>query len=91
MEQILKIFKMDLGITSTARDDYFGNLINSCIKELEAKGIPSNENDAEYMMLVSDYAAWRYRKREENTGLPANIKMRIRDRQIKARSETNVI
>jgi hypothetical protein len=96
MEQVLAMFKADLGITSTARDVYFTNFILSQKAELEKKGFnllieiagetPANIED---VMLLSDYAAWLYRKRTENIPLSQNLQYRIRNRIVKARSELN--
>ncbi len=96
MEQVLAMFKADLGIISTARDVYFTNFINAQKKELEKKGIkllieaqgenPANIDD---IMLLSDYSAWLYRNRKEDIPLSRNLQFTIRNRIVKARSEIN--
>lgn len=95
MEQVLAMFKADLGITSTARDNYFTNFIASKKAELEEKGIKlliekdgDTEANIEDIMLLSDYAAWCYRKRTENIPLSNNLRWRIRNRIVKTRSKT---
>jgi hypothetical protein len=96
MEQVLAMFKADIGITSTARDTYFTNYILSQKAELEKKGFkllieaegetPASIDD---IMLLSDHAAWCYRKRTENIPLSQNLQIRIKNRIVKARSELN--
>ncbi len=87
MDIILQLLKIDLGITHTLRDNYFTSLINTCNAELARKGINLDLTVAEDQMLLSDYITWRYRKRQEDTGLPQNITFRIRNRIVKARSK----
>lgn len=94
MEQVLAMFKADLGITSTARDSYFTNYIMARQKELSEKGInllieaegeiPANIDD---IMLLTDYSTWWYRHRTEDAPLSRNLQLRIRNRIVKARSE----
>lgn len=52
---ILTLFKIDLGITHTARDDYFSKLIEGTINEIERKGIKLNCENVDDQMLVADY------------------------------------
>ena len=82
---VLKLLKLDLGITSNARDEYFNNLLESCKKDLEGKGIVLEEN-ADDMQLLSDYSAWAYRKRQEDVPISNNLKHRIRNRIVKVRA-----
>lgn len=96
MEQVLAMFKADLGIISTARDNYFTNFIAAKKAELEEKGIKlliekdgGTEANIEDIMLLSDYAAWCYRKRTENIPLSNNLRWRIRNRIVKARSKSD--
>lgn len=87
MEQLLLLFKTDLGLMSSTRDDYFNKKIISSQKELESKGIIFDMENIEDIMLISDYATWQYRNRNENVELPKHLLFRIRNRIVKARSE----
>lgn len=88
MDIVLSLFKNDLGITHTLRDDYFTKLIQASQKEIEEKGIILDlVNSVDDQVLLSDYAAWKYRKRQENVGMSQNLQFRIRNRVVKARSE----
>lgn len=86
MNTVLSLLKMDLGITHTMRDTYFITLLKAVVKEIEQKGITLNVNNAEDQILISDYAAWVYRKRQENLPLAQNIQQRIRNRILKERA-----
>lgn len=87
MEQILILFKIDLGITHTLRDAYFIKFLGASKIEIESKGISIDLMDTEDQMLLSDYATWKYRKRQEDAGMPRNIQLRIRNRIVKERSK----
>lgn len=89
MDKVLELLKLDLGITSTVKDTYFNSLLLSVQSELNAKGLTLILSNNDDMMLLSDYAAWKYRKRSEDVEIPKNIKSRIRDRIIKKRSLYN--
>lgn len=83
-QKVLALFKHDLGITSTAKDEYFKSLISACKTELEKK-FPINLSEIEDMMLLSDFSAWRYRNRISGEAIPRNITERIRNRSIRGR------
>lgn len=84
---ILALFKQDMGIKNNAKNTYFKNLIKASEKELERKGIRLDKNSVDDAMLVSDFAAWNYRKRQEDTPLPANLSNRIKNRIIRRRAK----
>lgn len=90
METILELLKIDLGITHNERDTYFNALIYATVKELKARGVDIDVNVIEDQILVSDYSAWTYRKRQEDVPLAKNLEWRIRNRIIKKRAEENV-
>lgn len=90
METVLQLLKMDLGISHTGRDTFFKALLASSQKEIEKKGFKLNLEDVEDQVLLSDYAAWRYRKRAEDVPLARNLNLRIKDRIVKARGENYV-
>jgi hypothetical protein len=92
MTVILNLLKIDLGITHNLRDAFFIQLINGCQKEIERRGIKLDLKAADDQMLLCDYAAWSYRKRQEDVPLANNLQHRIRNRIIKERIEKqNVI
>jgi hypothetical protein len=85
MDSVLNLLKLDLGVSHNLRDTYFLQLLQGSVKELEKKGIRLDLNAADDSMLLADYAAWHYRKRQEDIPLANNIQHRIRNRIIKER------
>ena len=85
METILTLLKFDLGILHDVRDAYFNRLLEAAKEEIERRGITLDMNSADDQMLLSDYAAWIYRKRQEDVPLANNIQHRLRNRIIKER------
>ena len=85
MDTILNLLKLDLGITHNLRDAFFIQLIQGTIEEIEKRGINLNLNKASDQMLISDYSAWTYRKRQEDLPLANNIQARLRNRIIEER------
>jgi hypothetical protein len=85
MDTILNLLKLDLGIQHTLRDAFFIQLVKGTIGEIEKRGIKLDLNNASDQMLVSDYSAWIYRKRQEDIPLANNIRQRLRTRIIEER------
>ena len=85
MDTLLHLFKIDLGITHTLRDAFFISLLKATIEEIERRGITLDKTAADDQMLIVDYAAWTYRKRQEDIPLANNIQHRLRNRIIKER------
>ena len=87
MDEALKLLKLDLGITHDKRDAYFNALLNSAVLELERKGIALSLAEDDDQMLLSDYAAWLYRKRQDDVPLAKNLKLRLMNRKVRARAQ----
>lgn len=87
MTTALELFKLDLGIQHSKRDIYFLRLLKSAESELKRRGIPINLEENEDLLLVVDFALWRYRNRTTDVPLAKNIQKRIRDRIIKERAK----
>lgn len=85
--RILALLKLDLGITSDAKDDYFLALIDSAVSEISARGVKLDFAATEDLLLISDYAAWAYRKRTSDTAMSKSLCHRLRNRAVKTRSE----
>ena len=86
MDEVLKLFKLDLGITHEKRDDYFRPLLESAKEELSRKGVILDLDQADDQMLLSDYAAWLYRKRQEDVPMANNLNWRIMNRKVRKRA-----
>jgi hypothetical protein len=82
MQTLLNLLKIDMGITHNLRDAFFLQLLQSSIKEIERRGIKLDQKQADDQMLIVDYAAWTYRKRQEDLPLANNIQHRLRNRTI---------
>ncbi len=87
MTTALELFKLDLGISHSKRDRYFLQLLKSAENEIKGKGISINLEKSDDLLLVVDFALWRYRKRTEDVPLSKNIQQRIRDRIVKERAK----
>jgi hypothetical protein len=85
MDTIINLLKLDLGIQHNLRDAFFIQLVKGTIGEIEKRGIKLDLNNASDQMLVSDYSAWVYRKRQEDIPLANNIRQRLRTRIIEER------
>ena len=87
MKTVLEMLKVDLGISHTARDVYLNNAIQGCAEELKDKGITLDLNNVDDVMLLSDFTAWRYRKRTEDIPLSKNLDLRIKNARTKERAK----
>lgn len=74
-------FKQDLGITTEALNERLQNCLQAAAEAIIQEGVtdlnPSNILDRE---LIIDYAAWTWRKRRDNVGLPRMIRWRLNNR-----------
>lgn len=83
---VLALLKADLGIRHDKLDARLFTQIETCEAELGEKGITLSEV-AEDQMLLSDFAAWRWRSRlEERPALSDSLRCRIRNRQVRRRA-----
>lgn len=85
----LELLKTDIGIRNEARDVYLTKLLESVYTELsDHYGLTLDLGISADVMLVEDYAAWRYRSRtQEGAEMPKNIRQRIIDRKVKERAK----
>lgn len=72
-------------MTHNLRDAYFISLLQGCQKEIQRRGIKLDLNSADDQMLLTDYSAWSYRKRQEDAPLANNLQQRLRNRIIAER------
>jgi len=90
-QNLLNLLKLDLGITHDLRDAYFNSLLVSSQNEIERTGIILDFESIDDQMLTVDYAAWSYRKRQEDVPLSRNLQIRINNRVIKKAGTANAI
>lgn len=87
MDEILMLFKLNIGVTSDAKKPLFVARIRSTIDELARRGVIIDEQSSDDQILVADYAAWLHEKRNSNDPVPTHIEKRISRRKTRARSE----
>lgn len=78
-EDILEIVKMDLDISSGAKDKYFLSLISFAKAAIKREGIALAQS-IEDGMLVATYTAYLYRKRRENVPMPRMLRYALNNR-----------
>lgn len=84
---LLELYKSTLGITHTALDERLSVELTAAENELNRKGANIDLTNTDDMLLTVDTAVWFHNHWQNGEGLPNNIVYRIRDRQIRARSE----
>lgn len=89
MNEILQLFKLNIGISSNAKDALYLKRIQAVIAELKRQNISISEVDADDQMLVADYAAWEHKKLDTGEDMPKNLENRILRRKTKARCSTD--
>jgi hypothetical protein len=88
---LLSLLKLDLGISHNLRDTYFNNMLESSQNEIERTGVVLDFASVDDQMLVVDYAAWTYRKRQEDVPLSRNLQIRINNRLIKKAGTSDAV
>lgn len=87
--EILSILKIDLGISSTALDEYLQQIILSARAFIAEEGIVLNECSSDGM-LVEMYAAYLYRKRREETvAMPRMLRWALNNRLFAQKGDPN--
>lgn len=81
----LELFKIALGVTHSARDDYYRSLLEATVAELEDRGVDLDSSVVADVQLIVDYAEFNYRNRDGSHVLPLNLEIRIRNAKAKGR------
>ena len=83
IDEILKILKFRLGISTPIRDEYLTAIIRGLIDELErVHGIAPEINGAipiDMAMFLVDYAEFRYSSKGEGGGMPEHLMFRLKN------------
>lgn len=77
---ILQMLKTDLGITTTAYDARFLQLIQSAKGYIEAEGASLDLTKAEDMQLVKMYADYLWRRRDSQSGMPRMLRFALNNK-----------
>lgn len=76
---IMTLLKIDLGIIGDAYDPFLFQLINAAKEFIKKEGVSLTEN-AEDTQLVVMYAAYLYRKRATDEGMPRMLRWALNNR-----------
>ena len=77
---MLQMLKIDLGITTTAYDERLSQYITSAKDAITKEGITLDDSIISDGNLVVMYAAWMWRKRDTNEGMPRMLRWQLNNR-----------
>lgn len=79
MIDAVKILKNDLRMINidSETQTYLENRINAAKKDIEIEGIKLDMNNIDHVLIVVDYAAWLYKKRNQDIGFPRHLRYRM--------------
>lgn len=79
MIDAVKILKNDLRKINLDKEtsSYLEHRINAAKKDIEREGIKIDMNNIDHVLIVVDYAAWLYKKRDQNIGFPRHLRFRM--------------
>lgn len=83
--EILTIAKQDLEIRNTLKDAYIMALIKTAKRAIADEGITINTDSDLDCQLVTMYAAYLYRKRDNDTGMPRMLRLLLNNRKFHER------
>ena len=77
---MLDMLKIDLGITTTAYDERLLQYLTSARDAITKEGITLDDSVISDGNLVVMYAAWMWRKRATNEGMPRMLRWQLNNR-----------
>lgn len=78
---MLEMLKIDLGITTTAYDGRLEQYLSSAQQMIEREGVTAlNLSALEDQQLVVMYAAWLWRRRDTQEGMPRMLRWALNNR-----------
>lgn len=80
MTAMLEALKVDLGISTTAYDARLTHYLQAAGKAIENEGITLDLQDYQDTMLQIMYAAWLWRKRDSQDGMPRMLRWLMNNR-----------
>lgn len=75
-DEVLKLVKMRLGITSEVRDDFLTHLIRSSLIETYKKGVVVNFNNDAFLSYIVDLSCFKYKNNDFNE-LPKYLRYQL--------------
>jgi hypothetical protein len=80
-EIMLRMLKVDLGISSTAYDSRLGQYLTSAKAEIVREGVSFPTTlGVDDMQLIVMYATWMWKKRETGEGMPRMLRYLLNQR-----------
>lgn len=79
-QTILLMLKTDNGITTTAYDARFLQLIDAAKKYIKAEGATLDLTSADDLQLVKMYADYLWRRRDSQNGMPRMLRFAINNK-----------
>lgn len=86
IETALMLLKTSLGVTHSARDDYFRAMLDAAVGEFSGRGVELDLDCIEDEILLVDYVEFYYRNRDGAKAMPLNLELRIRNRKARGRA-----
>ncbi len=80
METMLEALKVDLGISTTAYDNRLRQILQAAGVAIETEGITLDLKNYQDSMLQIMYAAWLWRKRDSQDGMPRMLRWLMNNR-----------
>lgn len=89
METLLAMLKIDLGLTVDAYDSRLQEYLTSSIVELKKMGAQAlDETAPEDAELIVLYAQWKWKHRDNLTGIPEGLRFKIHNRVFGEKMQT---
>lgn len=79
-DAMLEALKVDLGISTNAYDSRLMQYLQAAAKAIETEGITLDLQDYQDSMLQIMYAAWLWRKRDSQDGMPRMLRWLMNNR-----------
>lgn len=76
-DDMLKMLKVDLGLTAEDYDERLLQYIQSAKKAITDEGVTLDLKDIEQVQLVVMYAGWQWRKRDTGEGMPRMVRFQL--------------
>lgn len=89
-DELLTVLKSDLQMTTTANDEFLGELLQFARKLIIQEGIVFDDTDTNCQMIQVQYAAYLFRKRAGNeTAMPRFLRYELNNLLFSQKGKTN--